>query len=187
LSDPKNKTVIFFDGSCPLCRFEIGMYSDCDTSGALRLVDVSGANAALPQVLDKEKAMARFHVIAQDGRMLSGAAAFIEVWRPLRGWRWAATVASLPGLTATLECAYSVFLKLRSALVQLFRKRDCDGWRLDNPALVRLPPCIQFAQDTCRASCGNLLRQHSSPALSRTSADAIAANLRCVLSTMEGV
>jgi len=120
LSDTRAKTVIFFDGSCPLCRSEIGLYSDRNTAGVLCLVDVSEVNATLPETLDREKAMARFHVIAQNGRMLSGAAAFIEVWRHLRGWRWAAKVASLPGLKLVLEYAYRIFLKLRPTLVQLF-------------------------------------------------------------------
>ena len=96
------------------------MYSDCDTAAALSLVDVSEANAAIPKPLDRERAMARFHVITQDGQMLSGAAAFIEVWRHLPGWHWAAKVASQPVLTWFLEYAYRTFLKLRPALVLLF-------------------------------------------------------------------
>jgi predicted DCC family thiol-disulfide oxidoreductase YuxK len=120
LPDPGAKTVIFFDGSCPLCRSEISMYSDCDVAGILSLVDVSETNVALPQDLDREKAMSRLHVIAKDGRMLSGAAAFIEVWRHLRGWNSVAKIASLPALTWILECAYCVFLSFRPALVLMF-------------------------------------------------------------------
>jgi predicted DCC family thiol-disulfide oxidoreductase YuxK len=120
LSDTGAKTVIFFDGSCPLCRAEIGWYSDRDATGELCLVDVSEANAAVPQTLDRETAMSRFHVIAQDGRMLSGAAAFIEVWRHIRGWRWVAKIASLPGVPSILECIYLVFLRIRPVLVQMF-------------------------------------------------------------------
>jgi len=96
------------------------MYRKSDVLGALCLIDVSKASATLPKLLDREKAMSRFHVMARDGRMLSGAAAFIEVWQLLRGWRWAAKVAALPGLTSTLECAYRVFLALRPGIVQLF-------------------------------------------------------------------
>ena len=96
------------------------MYRGSDMLGALCFVDVSKANATLPKIPDREKAMSRFHVIARDGRMLSGAAAFIEVRQLLRGWRWAAKIAALPELTSTLECAYRVFLALRPALVQLF-------------------------------------------------------------------
>lgn len=120
MSDTGAKTVIFFDGSCPLCRSEIGLYRKRDTAGGLCFVDVSKVNATLPEALDREKAMARFHVIAQDGRMLSGVVAFIEVWRQLPGWRWVAKVASLPGLSSVLECIYRVFLKLRPVFVRLF-------------------------------------------------------------------
>jgi predicted DCC family thiol-disulfide oxidoreductase YuxK len=120
LSDTGAKTVIFFDGSCPLCRSEVSIYSGSDAEGALRLVDVSKENVVLPKTLDREKAMSRFHVIAQDGRILSGAAAFIEVWQHLRGWRLVAQIASLPGVASILECAYRIFLKLRPALVQLY-------------------------------------------------------------------
>jgi len=96
------------------------MYGERDNAGVLRLVDVSDATTTLPQTLDREKAMSRLHVIAQDGRILSGAAAFIEVWQHLRGWRWAAKIASLPGIPSILECAYCIFLKLRPVLVPLF-------------------------------------------------------------------
>jgi len=64
--------------------------------------------------------MARFHVIAPEGQVLSGAAAFIEVWRALRGWRWLAGLASLPGVEPVLEVAYRAFLKARPAMVRLF-------------------------------------------------------------------
>lgn len=111
---------MFFDGSCPLCTAEIGLYRDRDTDGRLRLVDVSAPNAALPEGLDREAAMARFHVMAPNGQVLSGAAAFIEVWRALRGWRRLARLASLPGVGPVLELTYRAFLKARPALVRLF-------------------------------------------------------------------
>lgn len=111
---------MFFDGSCPLCRAEIGMYENSAPEGALRFVDISEPATALPPDLDREKAMARFHVIGQDGRMLSGAAAFVALWRHLPGWRRVAGIASLPGMTPLLECGYRLFLHTRPGLVRLF-------------------------------------------------------------------
>ena len=64
--------------------------------------------------------MARLHVIAKDGRVLSGAAAVVEVWRHLPSWGWAAKIASLPFVTYILEGAYRVFLILRPVFVQIF-------------------------------------------------------------------
>ena len=47
--------------------------------------------------------MKRFHVLAGNGRLVSGAIAFVDVWRRLPRWRWAARVASLPGAMTILE------------------------------------------------------------------------------------
>ena len=113
-------TTVLFDGSCPLCTAEIGLYRDRDGEGRLCLVDVSAPNAALPEGLDREAAMARFHVIAPNGQLLSGAAAFIEVWRGVPGWRWLARLADLPGVEPVLEVTYRAFLKVRPAMVRLF-------------------------------------------------------------------
>jgi predicted DCC family thiol-disulfide oxidoreductase YuxK len=107
------KSTVYYDGSCPLCRAEIGYYRRTDDAGALCFVDVSTAAAAPPEGMTQLQAMQRFHVRAGDGRVLSGAAAFIEVWRRLPRWRWAARVASLPGALAVLELGYRLFLPVR--------------------------------------------------------------------------
>ena len=117
---PNPKTVVFFDGSCPLCQSEIGMYRRCDGAGALRLVDISQPGAAVPDGLERDDAMARFHVLSPDGHLLSGAAAFIAVWKQLPGWRWAGRIGALPGATSLLETGYRAFILLRPALVFLF-------------------------------------------------------------------
>ena len=66
--------------------------------------------------------MERFHVLADDGRLLSGAAAFVEVWKLLPGWRWAARIMAVPGALAALELAYRMFLPARPILSRLFAK-----------------------------------------------------------------
>jgi predicted DCC family thiol-disulfide oxidoreductase YuxK len=114
--EPSTSTV-YFDGSCPLCRAEIGYYRRTDQDGSLCFVDVSKAGAAVP---DGQLAMDRFHVRAGDGRVLSGAAAFVEVWSRLPRWRWAARVASLPGALAVLELGYRMFLPVRPLISRLF-------------------------------------------------------------------
>ncbi len=64
--------------------------------------------------------MKRFQVRASDGRVLSGAAAFVEVWTHLPKWRWAARAASLPGTLAALELGYRMFLPVRPFISRLF-------------------------------------------------------------------
>jgi predicted DCC family thiol-disulfide oxidoreductase YuxK len=119
--DPSQST-IYFDGSCPLCQAEIGYYRRTDQAGALCFVDVSEAGAVTPEGISQQKAMARFHVQASDGRVLSGAAAFVEVWRRLPRWRWAARAASLPGALAALELGYRMFLPVRPFISRSVRR-----------------------------------------------------------------
>jgi predicted DCC family thiol-disulfide oxidoreductase YuxK len=114
------KSTVYFDGSCPLCRAEIGYYRRKDQSGSLCFVDVSESGALTPQGVTQRGAMERFHVRASDGRVLSGAAAFVEVWTRLPKWRWAARIASLPGVLATMELGYRMFLPVRPSISRLF-------------------------------------------------------------------
>ncbi len=115
-----SESVVYFDGSCPLCRAEIAHYRREDDSLALRFVDVSQTGEALPTDLDRQRAMQRFHVLAGDGRLLSGAAAFVELWSRLPRWRWAARAAALPGAMTALEFGYRLFLPVRPVVSRLF-------------------------------------------------------------------
>ena len=114
------KSTVYFDGSCPLCQAEIGYYRRKDQAGSLCFVDVSESVASPPVGITQQRAMERFHVRASDGRVLSGAAAFVEVWTRLPKWRWAARAASRPGVLAALELGYRMFLPARPFLSRLF-------------------------------------------------------------------
>ena len=114
------KSTVYFDGSCPLCRAEIGYYRRKDQAGAICFVDVSESVASPPVGITQQRAMERFHVRASDGRVLSGAAAFVEVWTRLPKWRWAARAASLPGALAALELGYRMFFPVRPFISRVF-------------------------------------------------------------------
>ena len=77
---------------------------------------------ALAEDLTKQQAMKRFHVRCSDGLLLSGAAAFVAVWRTLPRWQRAARLAALPGILTILEVAYRLFLPVRPILSKLFRR-----------------------------------------------------------------
>lgn len=113
------KTTVYFDGSCALCRTEIGYYRRQDQADAFCFEDVSAAGAITPAGVSQQHAMERFHVRAGDGRVLSGAAAFVAIWTQLPKWRWAARAAALPGALAVLELGYRMFLPLRPAIARL--------------------------------------------------------------------
>ena len=114
-----SQPTIYFDGSCPVCRAEIGYYQRKDVAGALCFVDVSRSDVELPPGLTQGQAMARFHIRGGNGQLSSGAAAFIEVWARLPGWRWLARVAAIPGVALAMEFGYRLFLRVRPAFERI--------------------------------------------------------------------
>jgi predicted DCC family thiol-disulfide oxidoreductase YuxK len=114
-----SKTAVFFDGSCPLCRAEIDHYGRQIGSEALCFIDVSQAGASLPPGLTRQQAVARFHVLSGDGKLMSGAAAFAKIWSLLPRWRWASRAAAFPAVLTSLEFGYRLFLPIRPLISQL--------------------------------------------------------------------
>jgi predicted DCC family thiol-disulfide oxidoreductase YuxK len=112
--------IVYFDGSCPLCRAEIAYYRRQEGASGLCFRDVSQAEGSVEPDLSKEAAMARFHVRRRDGQLVSGAAAFASLWRLLPRWRWASRVAAFPGMLLLLEVGYRLFLPARPALASVF-------------------------------------------------------------------
>nr|WP_315192348.1 DUF393 domain-containing protein [uncultured Albidiferax sp.] len=106
---------VMFDGACPLCRREIGLYQSLAPLQPVAWLDVS-KDAAGVSAADQAVYMARFHVRLPDGQLLSGAAAFVALWLTMPGWRWLGRVGRLPGVTPALEWAYRGFLHLRPFL-----------------------------------------------------------------------
>lgn len=122
---PRPLTVLY-DGACPLCRREISVYRGLPASQPVCFADVSDATTALPPGSTRAQLMARFHVQAADGRLLSGAQAFLALWATLPGWRWLASLGRIPGVAWAMERAYRLFLHLRPALQRLARRFDAE-------------------------------------------------------------
>ena len=122
LPDGEPPVTVYFDGSCPLCRAEISHYQAQDRAAALRFCDVSRAAGEVAPGLMADQAMARFHVRRADGEIVSGAAAFVAVWRLLPRWSWAARMASLPGAMMVFEVGYRIWLRFKPRASQRFKQ-----------------------------------------------------------------
>jgi demethoxyubiquinone hydroxylase (CLK1/Coq7/Cat5 family) len=124
MTDPQVDTLtVLYDGACPLCRREIAVYQDqvqaqvADGHTApVQFTNVSDTTVPLPPHTTRDQLLARFHVRHADGRLDSGAAAFVALWARLPGWRALAWLARLPGMLWVMERAYRGFLRWRPAL-----------------------------------------------------------------------
>ena len=126
-----DQLTVYFDGACALCRLEISHYAAQAGADRLTFVDVAASQPDTGPDLTRATAMARFHVRLPDGRLVSGAAAFAEVWRRLPNWRPAHRLASLPGAILIMEAGYRLFLPVRPLLSRLAGQLtgQLTGWR----------------------------------------------------------
>jgi predicted DCC family thiol-disulfide oxidoreductase YuxK len=124
--DPKGPMpaglTVLYDGACPLCRAEIGVYRGLPSDTPLCFADVSAPGQALPAGLSREQLLKRFHVQHADGHVDSGARAFLALWATLPGWRWLALLGRLPGVPTLMEGLYRLFLVFRPALQRVVRR-----------------------------------------------------------------
>lgn len=92
-----------------------------DRRHAITFVDVAQGDTACP--IDRAALLARFHAF-EDGRLLSGAAAFAAMWRAIPWLRPLGLAARNPHVLAMLEALYRRFLRVRPKLQRLMRRLD---------------------------------------------------------------
>ena len=101
------RTVVFYDGGCPLCRREIAHYRRLGWSPGLEWLDITRDRERLSDYgLTQRQAMASFHVLDGDGRWHRGAAAFVALWSQLPYYRRLAALVRMLRLTGPLEAVY---------------------------------------------------------------------------------
>ncbi|MFN7726675.1 MAG: thiol-disulfide oxidoreductase DCC family protein [Rubrivivax sp.] len=111
---PSALPCVYYDGACPLCSREIATYRRARGGDHLQWVDAQAAAAQdLGPALAREDALRRLHVRLPDGRLVSGAAAFVTIWQRLPAFRALAVLARVPGMLALMEALYRVFLRVR--------------------------------------------------------------------------
>ncbi|TIX93408.1 DUF393 domain-containing protein [Rhizobium sp. P44RR-XXIV] len=111
--------VVWFDSNCPLCRREIALMRWLDhRRKAILFVDACDASTSCP--IDRAEILSRFHA-EEDGRLLSGAAAFAAMWRAIPLLRPIGLLAGWPPAFPIFEAGYRGFLRIRPHLQRIFR------------------------------------------------------------------
>ena len=120
--ETSSKLTVFYDGECPICTREIGFYQTCEGANDIEWQDITQCESSeVYPGLSKENALARFHVLTNDGRLMSGGPAFAQMWRNLPRFRWFGAFFSIPPIAWVLDRIYDFLLLVRPRLQRLFR------------------------------------------------------------------
>ena len=125
MPDPRTeKLQVFYDGGCPLCSREIAFYRRQQGAEQIAWSDVSGTSEGeMVPGLSQDVALSRFHVAKPDGSLISGGAAFAELWAVLPAFRPIGRLLRHPFFLWMLNGAYDLFLKLRPFFRSVIGKR----------------------------------------------------------------
>jgi len=105
-------TTVFFDGGCPLCSREIAHYRRLNARSEIDWIDVTREPDRLAVFdLTAEDAMRSFHVMDKAGQMVTGARAFITLWRELPYYRRLAALCEALRVLPLLEWGYRHFAR----------------------------------------------------------------------------
>jgi predicted DCC family thiol-disulfide oxidoreductase YuxK len=105
-----SEITVWFDGGCPLCIREIALMRRLDRRGAITFIDAADVQSVCP--INRGELLARFHAL-EDGKLLSGAAAFAAMWRSIPLLRPIGLLAKNRLILFVLEKLYVQFLRIR--------------------------------------------------------------------------
>ena len=111
---------VFFNNSCSVCKLEINHYKKIADSN-LEWIDITNNDDAL-KITSKtqEELLRRLHVI-DNGRVISGAKAFIIIWSKIPKYKFLSKLFSIKPFFLIFHylyefVAYFLFLKNKSQL-----------------------------------------------------------------------
>ena len=106
-----DRPVCYYNGACPVCRFEIEHYKHGPDGNAVRWHDLGSDPEALAAFgIDRAGAKRRLHVLDEAGRMHSGIDAFILIWQRMPRYRWLGRLVGRRGVRPVAALLYDKVL-----------------------------------------------------------------------------
>ena len=109
-------TQVFFNESCKICKKEIDLYKKMEND--LSWVDIHQQEAKVTN-LDTDQLSRRLHVL-DNGKLYSGAKAFLIVWSKIPKLNFLYKIAKIPGLYHIFAAVYEImalFLYFKNKLL----------------------------------------------------------------------
>jgi predicted DCC family thiol-disulfide oxidoreductase YuxK len=108
---------VFYDGACPLCSREAGLFARRAPQGAATFVDIAAPGFdAGAHGLDDRAVNKQIHAKTADGRTVVGVDALAEMWQLVPSYRWLARLTKLPVSRQVMQAGYILFARLRPYL-----------------------------------------------------------------------
>ena len=106
--------VVFYDDGCPLCDSEIEHYKKIKT---IHEIDWLGIHSRWDDIqqygFSKETLLRRIHAVHSNGQVVSGASAFVLIWKSLRYYNWLGRIVVTFRLVPILDFFYKPFAAWR--------------------------------------------------------------------------
>ena len=116
---------VYYDGGCPMCAREVGMYQSLKGAEFIEWVNLSTLpdGEVAPGVI-KKNALARFHAVDYEGNIYVGAAAFAALWCMLPRFRILGALFNRWPFRVILDRLYRLFLVVRPFLQVILHARS---------------------------------------------------------------
>ena len=107
---------VYYNASCNICRAEINHYKKQNIK-EIDWVDITNNITAKKETLKDDKALLRRLHVKKDGKIFSGAEAFLLVWKNIPKYKFLYSILRLPLFFQIFSLAYEViafFLYLKN-------------------------------------------------------------------------
>ena len=119
----EERTLLFYDRACPVCRREISLLKRWDDDERLCAVDLDEAEPRARRYgLSRDDLERRLHAILPDGSAVSGMEAVRAAYRAV-GRGWMAAPSGWPLLRPVFDAAYRGFARHRKQIGRLLEPR----------------------------------------------------------------
>jgi len=107
---------VYFNNSCKICKAEIDLYKKEKIDQICWIDITNNHNANVETSKDYKQLLRRLHV-EKDGKIFSGAKAFLLVWKNIPKYRFLYSIFSLPIIFQIFSISYEIiafFLYLKN-------------------------------------------------------------------------
>ena len=107
---------VYYNESCNICRAEINLYKKQNID-EIQWVDITHNHLAEQETSKDDKTLLRRLHVMEDGKIFSGAKAFLIVWKKMPKYKFLYHFFKLPVIFSLFSCGYEIiayFLYLKN-------------------------------------------------------------------------